>query len=79
MLFWDIFIAVEVGAAEVCGAAFVNLAMLSDAAGCRGGARTCHSILNLQLHVSNNSSLTTRCKIVYRAGLFEATNQACPF
>ena len=31
MLFWGVFIAAEVRAAEACGMAFFNLAMLSDA------------------------------------------------
>lgn len=79
MLFWDVFIAAEVRAAEVCGLAFFNLAMLSDATGCRGGAMTCHSILNLKPHVYDNSSLTTRCKIVHGVGLFEATTHPRPF
>lgn len=78
MLFWDVFIAAEVRAAEVCGLAFFNLAMLSDATGRRGGATTCHSILNLKLYVYDNSSLMTRCKILHGAGLFEATTHSSP-
>lgn len=75
MLFWGVFIAAEVRAAEACGVAFFNLAMLSDAEAARGGAMTCHSFLNLNLHVYDNSSLTTRCKIVRRA----ASLKPCPF
>lgn len=79
MLFWGVFIVVEVRAAEACGVAFFNLAMLSDAAGRRGGAMTCHSILNLNHHVYDNSSLTTSCKVAQQqSGLFEAATRLCP-
>lgn len=56
MLFWGVFIVDEVRAVEACGMAFFNLAMLSDAPGCRGGAMVRHSILNLNLYVYDNSS-----------------------
>lgn len=66
MLFWGVFIVAEVRAAEACGMAFFNLAMLSEAPGCRGGAMTCHSILNLNLYVYDNSSLSMSWNIVHR-------------
>lgn len=44
--------------------------------GCRGGAITCHSILNPNLHVYDNSSPTTRRRNSVQRSLFEA---ALPF
>lgn len=51
------------GRVEACGMAFFNLAMLSDAPGCRGGAMVRHSILNLNLYVYDNSSWARAAKL----------------
>lgn len=79
MLFGGVFIAAEIRAAEACGVAFFSLAMLSDAEAAGGGAMTCHSILNPNLHVYDNSSLTTRRKIVRRAAPLKSPPKPCPF
>lgn len=45
----------------------------------RGGAMTCHSILNLNLRVYNNSSLATSRKLVRRVRPLWSYHQALPF
>lgn len=80
MLFVSVFIAAEIRAAEACGVAFFNLAMLSDAEAARGGAMTCHSILNPNLHVYDNGGpRTASCKIVRGAARLKSSPEALPF